>query len=87
MLASEKAGYKAARALVRSSDEAVESTVLSGHLAFGVLLAGRAFTSVDEPSRYRPGQALLLVHRTFTSLRARGQRAKVILFTPCGSND
>lgn len=73
MLACEKARDKPAGAFVRGRDEAIENTVLSGHSAAGVLSAGRALTSVDEPPMLLVGQMLLVRHRTFTSF---GQLAK-----------
>jgi hypothetical protein len=85
VLASQKAGQKTTSAFVRSSDEAVESTMLSGHSAFGIPAAGWALARVDAPPSFPPGQMLLLGHRTFTSLRAGCQKANGILFDYCGS--
>jgi hypothetical protein len=85
VLAGEEASQKPSSALIRSSDEAVEGTVLPGHPAGRMLSAPRARTGVDSLPTLLPGQALLLGHRTFTSLRAICQRAKVILFLHCCS--
>jgi hypothetical protein len=78
MLAGEKASQQATRAFVRSSDEAVEGTMLPGHSTVGILSAARALTSVDEPptllvGQTFSGQTFLLGHRTLPPF---GQAAK-----------
>jgi len=86
VLPGEKAREQAPQAFVRSNDETVESTMLSCHSSFGMLLAGLALTNMDAPSRFPLGRTLLLGHWTFTSLRAHCQRPNVILYLHCGSN-
>jgi hypothetical protein len=76
--AGKKAGQKPSSAFIRSSDEAVEGTMLPGHLAFGVSSAARALASVDVPPTLLvghtvPGQTFLLGHRTLPPF---GQLAK-----------
>jgi len=78
VLAGKKARQQAARAFVRSSDEAIEGTMLSGDSAFGILLASRTLTSVDEPLRLPGSQAFLLGHRTLPPFGQVAEGARLL---------
>ena len=62
MLAGEEASQQPSGTFVRSSQKAVDGTMLTGHVAVGMLSAGRAGTNMDEPLLPRVGKMFLFVH-------------------------
>jgi hypothetical protein len=78
VLAGEEAGQQPAGAFVRSSQEAVESPMLTGHAPVGMLSASGARTSVDELPMPRVGRMFLLGHMSLPPLGRPTKEAKVL---------
>jgi hypothetical protein len=82
VLAGEKASDTAACALIRSSEEAVEGTMLACHLAFGIPVATWALTSVDESSRFPLARTLFFLDIGPSPPFGQGAKGPMVFYSP-----